>query len=898
MPATIEKRNYEWPLATTWDGFFTQDKPGGTTQRVPKELVLNTLNSSGWLVRSIESFRESGFSDTQTIEAAAASGVTVWFPSGTWTLTGIASDTVTMASNTFFIGSGYSTRIVSAIRTNPITFATCNHSGIKDMRLDFSRVTGGGYTSACLTYQGTGGVGPKNIHIENVDFECVNIFGERFFGVDAEGANVVKHKDCRYTLPAEQGFHVFMAGRTITTTYAEGNGSTTAFDTTFAIAANTDVAVYVAGRLKTLTTDYTVSIHDSIATITFVTAPASGAVIDFALRVSSAIASNSFVGTTQGVNGSNKEFPTSFIVPFNDAIKVYVDNVLKTLTTHYTVSSTGSRVTVTFVTAPALGTTVRLDLVAGPQFQTITTSGHTNVSWHDCEFNGGSSGFLGNADNLSITHCTFTSVLSPIAVTFSKGFKCTHNTFLDFTGNGITCGNGTNDIIQGYDISDNFLYSERNTLHGINIYKSGGNYEDFPTNYGKTKRGVIGHNQIYGVSGNSGIFLYSNGFTTVSTNTIEGFGTGIQANCPTGGTHPGNFTIQSNQIKAFERGIAIGTSDSASNGMHDAIVKGNVIDAPRIGFYCANGNNIQLEGNTFTGLTAYDAGSYTGVGVQLNYVTICNIKNNTVIGTGNVDFWWQLNVGAIVVVEGNIWSGEYRRIGYFNPLLGTNDPVFINNRSFGGLSIDSSSLDPVMSVMSKASTYHAEVNWQGGVTSSQNRSGMFLVSFSAHRGGSSTWSTQHAHAVAIIGLARAAGSSPNPNRAGSYTTVYDVADPTSVVVTVGGVTKTINVDYTSVAAGTKAKVDFLLGHVPAAGDAIVLTVGGDSTTFTAATEKWTVLSTVYLYQYGGSPTITVTTLGDTVTFTGSTSATSADSAVISVQPFVGGLVSNIIGEVI
>ena len=23
------KRNYEWPQASAWDGYFTQDKPGG-----------------------------------------------------------------------------------------------------------------------------------------------------------------------------------------------------------------------------------------------------------------------------------------------------------------------------------------------------------------------------------------------------------------------------------------------------------------------------------------------------------------------------------------------------------------------------------------------------------------------------------------------------------------------------------------------------------------------------------------------------------------------------------------------------------------------------------------------------------------------------------------------------
>ena len=37
------KRNYEWALASVIDGFFTQDKAGGVTQRVPFSLIVSSL---------------------------------------------------------------------------------------------------------------------------------------------------------------------------------------------------------------------------------------------------------------------------------------------------------------------------------------------------------------------------------------------------------------------------------------------------------------------------------------------------------------------------------------------------------------------------------------------------------------------------------------------------------------------------------------------------------------------------------------------------------------------------------------------------------------------------------------------------------------------------------------
>lgn len=43
------KRNYEWPQASVWDGYFTQDKVGGTTQRVDPSLVFDRLRAEGFM---------------------------------------------------------------------------------------------------------------------------------------------------------------------------------------------------------------------------------------------------------------------------------------------------------------------------------------------------------------------------------------------------------------------------------------------------------------------------------------------------------------------------------------------------------------------------------------------------------------------------------------------------------------------------------------------------------------------------------------------------------------------------------------------------------------------------------------------------------------------------------
>lgn len=45
------RRNFEWPQAAAWDGFFTQDKPGGITERVDPQTVKDTLAAYGFILQ-------------------------------------------------------------------------------------------------------------------------------------------------------------------------------------------------------------------------------------------------------------------------------------------------------------------------------------------------------------------------------------------------------------------------------------------------------------------------------------------------------------------------------------------------------------------------------------------------------------------------------------------------------------------------------------------------------------------------------------------------------------------------------------------------------------------------------------------------------------------------------
>lgn len=64
------KRNYEWPQASAWDGYFTQDKVGGTTQRVDPSLVFARLRAEGFLdYKAVSVVASQGLTDTEKVAA-------------------------------------------------------------------------------------------------------------------------------------------------------------------------------------------------------------------------------------------------------------------------------------------------------------------------------------------------------------------------------------------------------------------------------------------------------------------------------------------------------------------------------------------------------------------------------------------------------------------------------------------------------------------------------------------------------------------------------------------------------------------------------------------------------------------------------------------------------------
>lgn len=63
------KRNYEWPQASAWDGYFTQDKVGGTTQRVDPSLVFARLRAEGFI--------DEEYVDAQISSAVQSLGETI-----------------------------------------------------------------------------------------------------------------------------------------------------------------------------------------------------------------------------------------------------------------------------------------------------------------------------------------------------------------------------------------------------------------------------------------------------------------------------------------------------------------------------------------------------------------------------------------------------------------------------------------------------------------------------------------------------------------------------------------------------------------------------------------------------------------------------------------------------
>ncbi|MBK9580293.1 MAG: hypothetical protein IPO40_24775 [Fibrobacteres bacterium] len=85
------KRNYEWALASVIDGFFTQDKAGGVTQRVPFSLIVSSIQGQNV-------FQPKG-DDLTAIEAISGTGILTRTGPNTWAVVSAVAPTAHASSH-------------------------------------------------------------------------------------------------------------------------------------------------------------------------------------------------------------------------------------------------------------------------------------------------------------------------------------------------------------------------------------------------------------------------------------------------------------------------------------------------------------------------------------------------------------------------------------------------------------------------------------------------------------------------------------------------------------------------------------------------------------------------------------------------------------------------------
>lgn len=635
--------------------------------------------------RHIESFRVSGYTDTQTLTAAASSGTSVWFPSGTWTST----SALTFASGTKFLGSGTSSVLTFAnnIR-NAILLDAVMNCQLKDLRILASSSGLSDYSSGVVTFTN----GPQNISIENCYFESNKVTDLFFSGVNATASRNVMVRNCHFTHADKSTgiqFVCFMTGRSLTRRWFTADGVTDTFATNFTMASTSELSVYVAGKLQVAGSDYTVSLAAGIATVVFTTPP---------------------------------------------------------------------------VNNPDSGYIVSLVLNSGPMFQKIDQVGHTQVTFSECSFNQCGNGFLIDGDAFELRNSTFNTTDTPVAVSFAEHLMIQNNRCYEFSGNGMVIGNGSDDIIHHYTISGNTLSSSRSTLHGINVYKAGGNPQGFGgPNYGQTKYGVISGNNVQAAL--ASIFLYGNGDCSVTGNYCVGGlsgvgGIGIMVNTHDkdgGAVHPGKIVISGNVTRSGT-GVTIGASGIA--GVSDITVTNNDIgsvlggDTGGYGIQLSRASNIKISSNNIRNIRTYDPVAYDGAGIGINQCGdgIVLDGNRVIGGVNHASVWYQSSATALAIFRNNEWNGVYKKLG------GGADPISWNNLNTSTLKHFGSNSTALTGASSagSAATYSASTTWTGGQTGSENRSGLVLVTFGSARAASANYATDHAHAVAIVLLGRSA----------------------------------------------------------------------------------------------------------------------------------------------
>ena len=124
------KRNHEWPLASVVDGFFTQDKAGGVTQRVPLSLIVSSIQGQN-VFQPLDG-------DLTAIAAISGAGILTRTGANTWAVVSTVAPSAHAASH---LSSGDDAldgqSIPGLMPTNSPTWASVQLKGLGNSDLGF-----------------------------------------------------------------------------------------------------------------------------------------------------------------------------------------------------------------------------------------------------------------------------------------------------------------------------------------------------------------------------------------------------------------------------------------------------------------------------------------------------------------------------------------------------------------------------------------------------------------------------------------------------------------------------------------------------------------------------------------------------------------------------------------
>ena len=231
--------------------------------------------------------------------------------------------------------SGAYTQIIPTVSTPPILFYQCSAHALMGSYVKF----------------GTGSQGDTYTLSASQDGVNVDLLLDAGSGTDST-VQLTAGNNITLTRNSAQEVEIAASGGgggtvTVQKNVYTANGSTTAFNTTSAIANENNVQVYLDGVYQSKD-NYTTS----GSTVTMSTAPANGTSVELIhmVAVDGVIARDSFTG-----NGSTTAYVLSMSISNENATQVYLDGVYQSKDNY---STSGS--TLTFSTAPPNGTAIEV----------------------------------------------------------------------------------------------------------------------------------------------------------------------------------------------------------------------------------------------------------------------------------------------------------------------------------------------------------------------------------------------------------------------------------------------------------------------------------------------------------------------------------------------------------